>query len=82
MKRTIVMFLFVLMSLSLHAPVTELIPPWKPVSFKIENTTIITRHGEFSYKTLPNFFLVYERRRAFGYEIILKTFEAKTKKWH
>jgi hypothetical protein len=82
MKKTIIMILFIMMTLSLHAPVNELIPPWKPVSFEIENLKIITRHGEFTYKTLPNFFLVYERQRIFGYEIILKTFNSYIKKWH
>jgi hypothetical protein len=71
-----------LISLTLHAPSKEVITGWRFVSFEIDSGKIITKHGIYLYDKLPNLFLVYERRRGMNYEILLKRFESKTKKWH
>ena len=82
MKKSIIGFLFLCCVMQLHAPTPEQFPPWKPVSFEITDLTIITIHGKYPFRELPNLFLVYERKRVFGYEIIMRKFYSVTKKWH
>jgi hypothetical protein len=45
---------------------------YHPVSFDVENMTIITANSRYKYKKLPKMFLVEERRIGEKYEIRLK----------
>jgi hypothetical protein len=87
MKKLLIMLLFSIVGLTLNAPNRDTPPKWKPVSFEIVDAdnnqlAIVTKHGIYCYNYLPPAFLVYERKRNFGYEILLKQFETNRKKWH
>lgn len=61
----------------LSAPGPEKLPDWRPVSFEIRENCVITKHGNYQFDNLPEGFLVYERKRSFGYEILLKEFKKR-----
>jgi hypothetical protein len=73
--KLLLIYLFFLIPAHLSAPGQEIIPEWHYVSFNIEEGRIITKHGIY-LRELPDGFLVYERKRKFGYEILLKEFKS------